>query len=130
MACKSRHLIVHCAAPSSVLGDVVPVDAHQHQHAFADLAYDLLVDGHARALDSLQHETHGACVCCEEQWQQSCARQLGLSVQELVNCSDAVASTASTRAVLAVAPSFSKPKWQSLQPLTEAQFFNPTPRVV
>jgi hypothetical protein len=99
-------IFVHCAAPSSVLGDVVPVDAHQHQHAFADLAHDLLVDGHARALDALQHETHCACVCCEEQRQQSCARQLGLSVQEFVKYSDGVASTASTRVVLAVAPRF------------------------
>ena len=100
MACKSRHLIVHCAAPSSVLGDVVPVDAHQHQHAFADLAYDLLVDGHARALDSLQHETHCGGVCCEEQGQQSCARQLEPSVQEFVNYGDGVASTASSGVVM------------------------------
>ena len=104
MACRSQHLIVHCAAPRRVRVHVVPVDAHEHEHAFPNLADDLLVDGHARALDALQDETHCGGVCCEEQWQQSCARQLGLSVQELVNCSDAVASTASTRAVLAVAP--------------------------
>ena len=116
MACKSRRLssrrrvdgvqvaIVHCGAPSSVRVHVVPVDAHQHQHAFPNLADDLLVDGDARALDPLQHETHGGCVGCEEQWQQSCARQLELSVQEFVNCSDGVASTASGGAMLAVAP--------------------------
>ena len=74
MACKSRHLIVHCAAPSSVLGDVVPVNSHEHKHAFTNLADDLLVDGDARALDALQHEAHGGCVCCEEQ-QESGARQ-------------------------------------------------------
>ena len=74
MACRLRHLIVHCAAPSSVFGDVVPVDAHEHEHAFADLAHDLLVDGHARALDPLEDEPHCGCVCCEEQ-QESGARQ-------------------------------------------------------
>ena len=82
------------------------MNTHQHQHAFADLADDLLVDGHARALDALQHEPHCACVCCEEQWQQSCARQLEPSVQEFVNYGDAVASTASSGVVLAVAPRF------------------------
>ena len=115
MACKSRRLssrrrvdgvqvaIVHCGAPSSVRVHVVPVDAHQHQHAFPNLADDLLVDGDARALDALQHETHRGCVCCQEQWQQPCARQLEPSVQEFVNCCDAVASTASSGVVLAVA---------------------------
>ena len=85
MACRSRHLIVHCAAPRRVRVHVVPVDAHEHEHAFPNLADDLLVDGHARALDALQDETHCGGVCCEEQWQQSCARQLELSVQECVN---------------------------------------------
>ena len=75
MACKSRHLIVHCAAPSSVLCYIVPVDAHQHQHAFADLADDLLVDGDARALDALQHETHRPSACCCEEQQELRARQ-------------------------------------------------------
>ena len=95
---------MHCAAPSSILGDVISVNSYEHQHAFADLADDLLVDGHARALDALQHEAHGGCVGCEEQWQQPYARQLELSVQEFVNYSVGVASTASTRVVLAVAP--------------------------
>ena len=85
MACRSRHLIVHCEAPSSVLGDVISVNTHEHEHAFPNLADDLLVDGHARALDALHDETHCGGVCCEEQWQQSCARQLELSVQECVN---------------------------------------------
>ena len=80
------------------------MNSYEHQHAFADLADDLLVDGHARALDPLQDETHCGGVCCEEQWQQPCARQLELSVQEFVNYSVGVASTASTRVVLAVAP--------------------------
>ena len=106
MACRSRHLIVHCAAPRRVRVHVVPVDAHEHEHAFPNLADDLLVDRHARALDALEHEPHCACVCCEEQWQQSCARQLELSVQEFVSYSDGVASTASSGVVLAVAPRF------------------------
>ena len=105
---------VHCAAPSSVLGYIVPVDAHQHQHAFADLAHDLLVDRHARALDALEHETHCGCVCCEEQGQQSCARQLGPSVQEFVNYGDGVASTASSGVVMAAEPSLQARQWQSL----------------
>ena len=68
---------MHCAAPSSVLGDVISVNTHKHEHAFPNLAHDLLVDGHARALDPLEHEAHCSCVGCQEQWQQSCARQLG-----------------------------------------------------
>ena len=107
MACRSRHLIVHCAAPGSVLGDVIPVNPHEHEHSFADLTNHFLVDGDARALDSLEDEPHCGCVCCKEQWQQSCARQLELSVQKLMNYSDGVASAASTRVVLAVAP-----RWQ------------------
>ena len=90
MACRSRHLIVHCEAPSSVLGDVISVNAHEHEHAFADLAHDLLVDGHARALDALQHEAHCGGVCCEEQQelrarQRSAAQRCccGVSVQLL-----------------------------------------------
>jgi len=73
---------VHCAAPSSVLGNVISVNSYEHEHAFPNLADDLLVDGHARALDPLQDETHCGGLCCEEQWQQPCARQLELSVQE------------------------------------------------
>ena len=95
------------------------MNTHKHEHAFPNLAHDLLVDGHARALDPLEHEAHSSCVGCQEQWQQSCARQLELSVQEFVNYSDAVASTASTRAVLAVAPFCSMPKWHCLQPLSQ-----------
>ena len=131
MACRSRHLIVHCAAPRRVRVHVVPVDAHEHKHAFADLADDLLVDGHARALDALQHETHGACVCCEEQWQQSCARQLGLSVQEFVKYSDGVASTASSGVVLAVAPRLGHAKMAEPHAFCERlSLFNPKPRVI
>ena len=74
MACRSQHLIVHCAAPRRVRVHVVPVDAHEHEHAFPNLADDLLVDGHARALDALQDETHCGGVCCEEQ-QELAARQ-------------------------------------------------------
>ena len=54
-----------------VLGHVVPVDAHEHEHAFPNLADDLLVDGHARALDALQHETHRPSACCCEEQQES-----------------------------------------------------------
>ena len=95
---------MHCAAPRRVLGNVISVNSYEHEHAFPNLAHDLLVDGHARALDALQDEAHGACVGCQEQWQQPCARQLELSVQEFVKYSDAVASTASSGVVLAVAP--------------------------
>ena len=97
---------MHCAAPRRVLGNVISVNSYEHEHAFPNLADDLLVDGDARALDALQHETHRGCVCCQEQWQQPCARQLELSVQYFLNYSDAVASMASTRVVLAVAPRF------------------------
>ena len=97
---------MHCAAPRRVLGNVISVNSYEHEHAFPNLADDLLVDGDARALDALQHETHRGCVCCQEQWQQPCARQLEPSVQEFVNCCDAVASTASSGVVLAVAPRF------------------------
>ena len=76
---------MHCAAPRRVLGNVISVNSYEHEHAFPNLADDLLVDGDARALDALQDETHCGGVCCEEQWQQSCARQLELSVQEFVN---------------------------------------------
>ena len=82
------------------------MNSYEHEHAFPNLAHHLLVDGHARALDPLQDETHCGGVCCEEQWQQPCARQLELSVQYFLNYSDAVASMASTRVALAVAPRF------------------------
>ena len=106
------------------------MNTHQHQHAFADLADDLLVDGHARALDPLQDETHCGGVCCEEQWQQPCARQLELSVQEFVNYSDAVASTASSGVVLAVAPRLQRANYgRALQPgLCSLQGGGPLPR--
>ena len=75
MACRSRHLIVHCAAPGSVLCYIVPVDAHEHEHAFPNLADDLLVDGDARALDALQDEAHRPSACCREEQQELRARQ-------------------------------------------------------
>ena len=65
---------MHCAAPRRVLGNVISVNSYEHEHAFPNLADDLLVDGDARALDALQHEAHCACVGCEEQ-QESGARQ-------------------------------------------------------
>ena len=116
---------MHCAAPRRVLCYIVPVDAHQHQHAFADLTHYFFIDGDARALDALEHEPHCACVCCEEQWQQSCARQLEPSVQELVNYGDAVASTASSGVVLAVAPFCSMQNGTACSLLSQGQVFQP-----
>ena len=51
------------------------MDAHEHEHAFADLAHDLLVDRHARALDALEDETHRPSACCCEEQQELRARQ-------------------------------------------------------
>ena len=75
MACRSRHLIVHCAAPRRVLGNVISVNSYEHEHAFPNLADDLLVDGDARALDALQDEAHRPSACCREEQQELRARQ-------------------------------------------------------